>query len=759
MRFPYSHSLLGRHNVASLKPFITPRPAALSRAASSLTAIHNGLRQSQKSRPQGFDPASLETAKPRRPPRSGQNSRDPNWTPPTFKMKRGKKDITDTGPRAPSRRARFNDPNDSFGKRSLVYQMKHGALRDKMAELAGQERSRPRSSSPDRLSSGDFMKDFNSSAGRGTGSTRGGASTGRDRRPERRESRPRSFEGSDRNERGPSDRFSSRPRSFEGGNRKDRVSSDRFESRPRSFERNDRKDRGSSERFESRPRSFEGGDRKDRVSSDRFESRPRSFEGNDRKDRGSSERFESRPRSFEGSDRKERETSDRFSSRPRSFEGSDRNERGPSERFESRPRSFEGGDRKERGPSERFESRPRSDAGTRSFDKERTRRPDDASAFGNRESSGYKPSQWSGSRRSGGEDARGEDESRRDDGPVRIHHTTAASQFLYGRSVVEAALKDSRRQLYKLYIYNGDDRQNVSSDDTLAKLAQQKAVEVTHVPNSGLRMMDKMSNGRPHNGCVLEASPLPQLPLKALGPLSEDPTKTGFHLELGHQSSEEAQVNGTSDFIGYQLPKERKPFVLLLDGILDPGNLGGILRTAGFLGVNAVGITKSSSATLTPVALKASVGASEVLSLFAVNSTADFLSRSKENGWLVYAAVPATRRSRGNSHLTVDRVEEYDPLAAQPTVLVIGSEGEGLSKPIRRLADHEVSIPSPTGGFSNVVDSLNVNVATGILCSSFLKKQTSGMMEIEDAPAATGSQDAPIATGSQEEEESEEKLW
>ncbi|KAI0451701.1 RNA methyltransferase [Xylaria acuta] len=652
MRFPASSCLLCRHSVL-LKPLNTPRAASIpSQPASSLTAIHHGLRQSQKSRPQGFSQSSLETAKPRRPSQSSRRSRDPDWTPPTFKMKRGKKDVTDTGPGRQSRRSRFNDPEDNFGKRSLVYQMKHGALREKMAELGARERSHKTPSTrralTGRLNPGDFMRDFE-------------ASTGRPARPM-------------------------------AGDRGERASSRR---------------RARPEEGESRARSSVG------------------------------------TRNFD-KERTRRPDNSSFGNRREAFANAS---------------SF--GNR-----LESFRNRPNESSRTqyseRNFDKERTRRPDisspgtrreaftNASSFENRfGSSRNRPNESSGTRNSDGEDARGERENRRDDGPVRVHYTTAASQFLYGRSVVEAALKDSRRQLYKLYIYNGDDRRNVSQDDMLANLARQKGIEVNKVPNDGLRMMDKMSGGRPHNGCVLEASPLPRLPLKALGPLSEDPGRPGFHLELSHQSSEEAEINGTSDFVSYQLPKERNPFVLLLDGILDPGNLGAILRTAAFLGVNGIAITNGSSAPLTAVALKASAGASEVMTLFSVNSTVDFLARSKENGWVVYAAVPSTKRSKGNSHLTVDRVETYDPLSSQPTVLVIGSEGEGLTKPVRRQADHEVSIPSPSSGFLNVVDSLNVSVATGILCSAFLKKQTSGMIEIEEDAVAVGS----------EEEESTSQLW
>ncbi|KAK5628929.1 hypothetical protein RRF57_004644 [Xylaria bambusicola] len=529
-------------------------------------------------------------------------TRDPNWTPPTFKIKKGKKDITDSGPERQSRRSRFNDPTKNFGKRSMVYQMKHGALRHKTADSEGRASRNETSFSftgssrapSDRLTSEDFMKHFRSNTGQQadlTKSGKGGRAT-----PART------------------------PQST-GRTTYTRITRDTRDS-----------DRERPQRTNMAASSTQRG---------------------------------------------------RFTG---------------ATPIRDRPKPF-------------------------------SNRPEHSNAIRNRDEG----------------DARGEQQGSRktDDGPIRIHHTTAASQFLYGRSVVEATLKDSRRQLYKLYIYNGDDRQNTSQDDLLAKLARQKGVDVTRVPNGGLRMMDKMSAGRPHNGCILEASPLPQLPLKALGPLSEDPQKSGFHVMVAHQSSEDAKINGTSDFISYHLPKQRKPFVLLLDGILDPANLGAIIRTAAFLGVNGIAITKGSSATLTAVAVKASAGASEAMTLFSVSSTMDFLTRSKENGWLVYAAVPATKRSRGNAHLTVDRVETYDPLSTQPTVLVVGSEGEGLKRQVRREADHEVSIPSAPGGVSAVVDSLNVSVATGILCSAFLKKQSSGMIEIEDPSesAAEGESD------------------
>ncbi|KAI0098890.1 RNA methyltransferase [Nemania sp. FL0031] len=669
MRFPSASCLLCRHRVLLKTSFTQKAVISPSRAASSFSAIHNGLRQSHKSKPQGFNPSSLETAKPRRTTGASHRKEGKDKVVPEFRIKKGKKDITYTGPKPQSRRSRFNDPEKNFGKRSLVYQMKHGELRGKMAELDSQGSNHwtpsPRRASSDRLTTADFMKDFNSSPGDARGSPKG--------------------RGHDRGRASPSpggkfamQRSRASTRGQDNG-RAPPVRDERFATRER----------------ESRTKTRDFDNESDpTVPSRRFK---RLESGTNTRDRGSTRASPVRD--------------GRFAARE-------------------------------------------SHTNMRDLDGERTRRPStplpeapreavtNAPPFGARhEPSTTRPEQPSRFHKTDEKDGRREEEGRKfDDGPIRIHHTTAASQFLYGRFVVEAALKNSGRQLYRLYIYSGDDRQNLSQDDTLAKLAYQKGVKVQKVPNDGLRMMDKMSGGRPHNGCVLEASPLPQLPLKALGPISEDPKSPGYHVEIAHQSSEEGKINGTSDFVSYQLPKERKPFILLLDGILDPGNLGAILRTAAFLGVNGIAITKGSSATLTAVALKASAGAAEVMTLFSVSSTLDFLTRSKENGWLVYAAVPSTKRSKGNSHLTVDRVETYDPLSSQPTVLVIGSEGEGLTKQVRRQADHEVSIPSPAGGFSDLIDSLNVSVATGILCAAFLKKQSSGMMAINEAPSESGNE-------------------
>ena len=88
---------------------------------------------------------------------------------------------------------------------------------------------------------------------------------------------------------------------------------------------------------------------------------------------------------------------------------------------------------------------------------------------------------------------------RKSNAPLAIPYTTPASEFLYGHSVVTTALKASRRTFYKLYLYDGDTAEVRGQDRQVRKLALAANIEVTRVGSDWLRLMDKMSGGRPHN--------------------------------------------------------------------------------------------------------------------------------------------------------------------------------------------------------------------------------------------------------------------
>lgn len=306
--------------------------------------------------------------------------------------------------------------------------------------------------------------------------------------------------------------------------------------------------------------------------------------------------------------------------------------------------------------------------------------------------------------------------------PLSIPYTTPASEFLYGTSVVEAALnsqKEPRRKLYKLYIYTGESREKEVDPAGLERLARRKGIEVARVGLDWLRLLDKMSAGRPHNGYILEASPLPRPPVAHLGEVKEQAGERGFEVTVEHQSREDAAVNGTGGFV--KLPSNgRNPLVLFLDSIEDPGNLGGIIRTAAFLGVTAVAYSARNSASFTPVVLKASAGASENVTLFAVNKPANFIASSKEAGWKIYAAVAPSKSKSPYAPRSVSSDELQNPLYEDPCILMLGGEGDGLRTILRNKADVNLSIRGR--GQRHNVDSLNVSVAAGILCDAFLRR-------------------------------------
>jgi 21S rRNA (GM2251-2'-O)-methyltransferase len=324
--------------------------------------------------------------------------------------------------------------------------------------------------------------------------------------------------------------------------------------------------------------------------------------------------------------------------------------------------------------------------------------------------------------------------------PVSIPYTTPASSFLYGTAPVMAALQSKavpRRKLYKLYIYRSANRDEEAAarDKELTKLARRQGVDVEFVREDFLRVMDKMSAGRPHNGYILEASPLPQRPIVSLGEVRGRGEAAGFDINLDYQSREDAAVNGTGTFIPVPSMQNhndgRKPLVLLLDGIVDPGNLGGIIRTAGFLGVTAVAISTRASAGFSPVVLKASAGASENVTLFSVSKPAGFVADSRANGWKVYAAVaPSNARTGGLGPKQVSTDDLFEPLAEEPALLMLGSEGEGLRAGLKSKADVEICVKGWEG--RKGVDSLNVSVAAGILCASFLRRSGFGARKAEE---------------------------
>ncbi|POS83714.1 hypothetical protein EPUL_005142 [Erysiphe pulchra] len=349
--------------------------------------------------------------------------------------------------------------------------------------------------------------------------------------------------------------------------------------------------------------------------------------------------------------------------------------------------------------------------------------------------------------------------------PISIPYTTSASEFLYGTSVVESILnsKKPRRELYKLYIYSGKNREDIDRDEHFQRLAKAKGIKVEKVSNDWIRILDKMSNGRPHNGYILETSPLPKLPVQSLGKVvtcegHASNTREGFEVQIDHQSREEAAINGTMNFIEIQKSLKRKrPVVLLLDHILDPGNLGGIIRTASFYGISAIAISTRNCAALTPIVSKASAGASESIVLLSVQNSVEFVIESKKAGWHVFAAVapPLTSNSLSSHKIVpLDMRENIDKLPDAPSIIMMGSEGDGLRRTLRSKADYQVYIP---GCQESTVNSLNVSVATGIICHILSQRflQPSCVLEAEKPSDSKSCEHSEISMASKSQQQQE----
>jgi 21S rRNA (GM2251-2'-O)-methyltransferase len=254
-------------------------------------------------------------------------------------------------------------------------------------------------------------------------------------------------------------------------------------------------------------------------------------------------------------------------------------------------------------------------------------------------------------------------------------------EVLYGVSPVLAALKHQRRTIHALYIQQSIDFSK-RKDASSIKEAIQRAKELgAAVHETSKHDLNLLSNDRPHQGLVLDVSPLTWKPMDVF------PTAA-------------AAAAATAG---------RQPVWLALDEVVDPQNLGAVIRSAYCLGATGVLACSKNCAPLSAVVSKASAGVLEVIELHSCNSLPRTLLDAREKGWLVLGA------AAGQSSKSC-----RDVAVAQPTVLVVGSEGFGLRTNVRRACDQLVRVDMGISRRDSVVDSLNVSVATGILLHQLL---------------------------------------
>jgi len=167
-------------------------------------------------------------------------------------------------------------------------------------------------------------------------------------------------------------------------------------------------------------------------------------------------------------------------------------------------------------------------------------------------------------------------------------------------------------------------------------------------------------------------------------------------------------ADGLDTIIERARGKKEDPFVVVLDRVNDPHNLGAVIRTSYCCGVHGIVIPKRNAAGVTPVAVKSSAGAAEYLPVLRVANTVRALEEMKDRGFWIAGA-------------DMDGEVMYQTDLKGPLALVFGSEGRGIGRLVKEKCDFLVSIP-----MKGSISSLNVSVAAGVLLYEALRQREFG---------------------------------
>jgi 23S rRNA (guanosine2251-2'-O)-methyltransferase len=243
------------------------------------------------------------------------------------------------------------------------------------------------------------------------------------------------------------------------------------------------------------------------------------------------------------------------------------------------------------------------------------------------------------------------------------------SSIIFGRNPVMEAIKGGR-EIEKLIVQKGAEGSIVK----IQAMARDKGILIQIVEKSAIdRIIGEVQVGGNHQGVVAYVSEFPYYSVE--------------------------------DILGRAKEKEEDPFIIILDGIEDPHNLGAIMRSAEGAGAHGIIIPKRRAAGLTHTVAKASAGAVEYLPVAKVSNLAQTIEMLKDNGlWI------------GACHM--DGEKYYERNLRGPIAIVIGAEGVGVGKLILKKCDFVLSIP-----MAGEISSLNASNAAAILMFEISKQR------------------------------------
>jgi 23S rRNA (guanosine2251-2'-O)-methyltransferase len=249
-------------------------------------------------------------------------------------------------------------------------------------------------------------------------------------------------------------------------------------------------------------------------------------------------------------------------------------------------------------------------------------------------------------------------------------------EWLYGRNAIYEALQARRRHFFRLHLARGTEEKGHLAE--IIRMATEFKLPIERVPRDNLDPL-----GKGHQGVALEASSYPYCGLVDI-------------LQLAARRNEPA-------------------FLLILDVLQDPQNLGTLIRTAEAVGVHGILLPFRHTATVTPAVVNASAGATEHLMFAQLNLAQAIQQLKEENIWIIGL-------DAGNEALPLDKVRLEGALA-----LVIGGEGSGMRKLVRKSCDILMRLP-----MRGRVESLNAAVAGSVALYFAWQKRGFGKASIDD---------------------------
>ncbi|NMP31909.1 23S rRNA (guanosine(2251)-2'-O)-methyltransferase RlmB [Thalassotalea sp. M1531] len=247
----------------------------------------------------------------------------------------------------------------------------------------------------------------------------------------------------------------------------------------------------------------------------------------------------------------------------------------------------------------------------------------------------------------------------------------AKDEIVLGIHAINALIKRSPERFIEMWLLKGRDDERLLP---IINLARKYKIPVQFVHR---KVLDDKADGEQHQGVIARVTP-------------------------GKTYTE----NDIEDILSQADSRDELPFLLILDGVTDPHNLGACLRNADAAGVQAIIVPKDKAARITATVRKVAVGAAETVPLVQVTNLARTMKQLQQMGvWIIGTA--------GETDSCL-----YDVKLDGPMALVMGAEGKGMRRLTREHCDQLVKLP-----MAGSVSSLNVSVATGICLFEIVRQR------------------------------------